>query len=276
MNETPVLNPFDEDEKTGRQPVFWFILGLGGICLFGYLMLIVYLYKPNPQVLISQYFPSPTVTPTRTLIPTSTSLPTTTPDVFLTSVSQMDPVFKDDFSSNRYIWLTHYDNNTVLVEEGRLSLRSNETGKFGISTCASCPLTSNTFYFQGDVLLQKNETKEFGIAFCLQNQSFYTFSIHQGLREFGLYKHSSQGWEILTNNMRSTLIERFPESNTLGVFFDNGEINLYINNVLVYSFSDNKPHKCSRLGFFVNGGKFTMLADNVILYTNLATSSPTP
>lgn len=278
MNKTLIFNPFDEDEKNRRKPVFWFILGLGGLCLFGYLMLIVYLYKPDPQFLISQYLPSPTVASTQTPnpTPTPTTTYTATPDVFLTSISQVDPVFKDDFSSNQYNWLPHYDNNTVLVENGTLSLRSNETKEIGVSTCAACPLTENTFYFQGDVSLQENEPKDYGIAFCLRSQSYYAFSIHQGLRRFGFYKHSSQGWEILTDNMRSTLIERFPKSNTLGVFFDNGKINLYINNMLVYSYLDDKPHKCGKLGFFVNGGKLTMLADNVMVYEIPTTSSPTP
>lgn len=282
MNRTPVLNPFDEDERTGKRPVFWLILGLSVLCLCVFFMIMVYLYKPDPQILVSQYFPSPTVTPTRTSTPTATSSPTPTatftptPDVLLTSVSQMEPAFKEDFSSNQYKWIPRFDSNTVLIEDGVLHLRSEKTGYIGLSTCTSCPLTSDTFYFQGDVSLQETKSETFGLVFCLKNDSYYTFSIRQTQRNFDLYKHSTQGWENIASRERSLMIKKFPEPNTLGVFFDHGEINLYINNVMVYSYKDNEPYKCSRMGFYVNDGEINMLADNVVVFKILVTPSPTP
>ena len=76
MNRTPISNPFDDDEKMGRRPVFWAVLGLGVLCLGGLLMAMFYFYKPDPQAVINQLFPSPTGTATRTSTPTATSSPT--------------------------------------------------------------------------------------------------------------------------------------------------------------------------------------------------------
>jgi hypothetical protein len=283
MNRTPISNPFDEDERLGRRPIFWFVLGLGVLCIFSFFAGAIYLYKPDPQALIDQMFPSPTGTATRTPTATATSSPTptitltATPDIVLTSISEMEPAFKDDFSSNQYKWMPHFNNNKVLVENGLLSLRSNETGYIGIATCSSCPQTGNSFYFQGDVSLQENKNESFGLAFCIQGDySYYTFSINPKVRRYDFFKHSANGWETLVRNESAHAIKGSPDSNTLGVFFDRGEITLYINNMSVYSYTGETPYQCGQFGFFVHGGGFDMLADDVEIYKIPVKLSPSP
>ena len=78
MSRTPILNPFDEDERSGRRPVVWAIFGLGVLCICGLLTSMVYVYKPDPQALINKYFATATPTATNTLTPTLTSTTTST------------------------------------------------------------------------------------------------------------------------------------------------------------------------------------------------------
>ena len=283
MKRTPISNPFDEDERQGRQPVFWSILGLGILCIGSLFTSILFFYKPDPQAIIGQLFPSATGTATRTSTPTATPSPTptmtltATPDLFLTSVSEMNPAYIDDFSSNKYHWEPFFGSNRVQIIDGLLSLRSTRAGYVGIATCTSCLRAGNSFYFQGDVFLQEDKHESFGLAFCIEDSdSFYTFSINTKVRRFTFSKHSSKGWETLVRNRSAPVIARYPNINTLGIHFDRGEIILYINKISVYSFTDEKPYRCSRFGFFVDGGEFDMLADNVEVYKVQAIPSPTP
>src|SRR5262249_52694706 len=114
------------------------VLAVGGFIYF----------KPNPQALIAEYFPSATVTPSHTPIPTATATvtltPTFTPTPNLTATQQaldiastMEPiqstatqlagtwrvVFSDPFDSNKNGWPTgpsddSYANITHTIANG--------------------------------------------------------------------------------------------------------------------------------------------------------------
>jgi hypothetical protein len=261
MSRTPILNPFDEDERSGRRPVVWAIFGLGVLCICGLVTGMVYIYKPDPQIIIAKYFA--TATPTITSTPTQTATPT--PDVLLTAISKADPIFEDMFTSNESHWSAHFSNNTVSISNGLLNLRSGGENYIGIAYCKTCPLTGKTFFYQANVSLRENLPKKFGVAFCIGGiDEYYTFSISQKYERFDFFKHSSLGWQTLARNQYSTAIREYPSPNTLGVFYDKSTIKLYINNILEYSYMDEEPFiNCSRLGFFVDDGGFDLLGDNV-------------
>ncbi len=116
------------------------------------------------------------------------------------------------------------------------------------------------------------------MAFCFQpyGTNYYTFSISQKFGKFDFLKHSSRGWETIVRNKSTILLKEFPNPNILGVFFNNGEVKLYINNNLVYSYKDEEPLTCSRLGFFVDDGEFNMQGDDIMIYKSPAIPTPVP
>jgi hypothetical protein len=239
-------------------------------------------YFPSPTATVtSTITPTPTLTPTRTLRPTQTSTPTATitptPHVLITPPGG-ETVFEERFDSNEQDWYAYFTNNTVLVETGKLTLRSEESDKIGIAYCTDCPSLADPFYFQAEVSTAENTLDPYGLAFCSPGfgSDFYVFQINPRTHLYDLYKHSAQGWKALTVTNSSPAINAAPNSNILGVQFDHGEINLFINNLPMKSYQDDDPFKCRRSGFIVNGGGFDLVVDNVFAYAAGATPAPSP
>ena len=91
-----------------------------------------------------------------------------------------------------------------------------------------------------------------------------------------LWQSAWTGWESLISSKTSPIINSFPVTNTLGVYFDRGEMQLFVNNTLVNSYKDKDPFECRKSGFIVNDGKVDMTADNVFSYNIVSTTTPTP
>jgi len=279
MDEEPITNPFDEDETKGRQTIIWALLGIIVIGC-GFLFAgAFFLFQPDARPLYAQYFPSPTATNTRTptSTPTSTSTPTktftptatvtSTPDYLLTAISQGNLIIEDDFETNDNDWQGFYPNNTVAVKNGSLSLAGNRKGYIGIAYCTFCPPSGNSYYLEAEVTSESNTSTNYGLAFCFDRNysDYYVFQINSTSKWFDLYKHTDADWEGLAYNKYAYAKEDFPSPNKLGVHFDHGTINLYINNSLVYSYVDKKPISCVQYGFFTSSGD-KIFADNLILY----------
>src|ERR1041385_5820433 len=92
MNDNPISNPFDEDDKKSSKSVFdnsaiglpdagdsnrwmlvWISLGILVMCCGLIAGGALIYYRPNAQQLIGQYFPSATTTPSLTPRPTATA-----------------------------------------------------------------------------------------------------------------------------------------------------------------------------------------------------------
>src|SRR5512141_3328742 len=91
MNDTSVSNPFDEDDKANRRMILLVSLGVLVLCCGVFAVGAFLWFKPDPQALIAQYFPSstptesPTPTQTPTPIATVTNTPSPTPNLTATS-----------------------------------------------------------------------------------------------------------------------------------------------------------------------------------------------
>ena len=250
-------------------------------------------FEPDQLSLSDRYFPSatatitststltPTLTPTRTPRPTRTITPTatitTTPHALI-SPAGGETVFEERFDSDEQDWYAYYNNNTVLVEDGKLNLRSELSGNIGIAFCTHCPTLADPFYFQAEVSTVENAIDPYGLAFCSPGfgADFYVFQINPRTHLYDLYKHSSQGWKSLAIRKSSPAINAFPNTNALGIQFDHGQINLFINNIQVNSYQDDEPLKCRKSGFIVNGGGYDMVVDNVFAYAIQPVLTPTP
>jgi len=235
-------------------------------------------FQPDHLSLSDRYFPSPTATLTRT--PTSTSTPTSTPtktptptatvtstpDALLTAISQGSAIIEDNFETNDNDWEGFYPNNTVAIKDGSLSLVANK-GYIGIAYCTFCPPSGNSYYLEAEVTSETNTSTNYGVAFCFDRNysEYYVFQINSTSKWFDLYKHSTSGWEGLAYNKYAKAKEDFPSPNKLGVHFDHGTINLYINNSLVYSYTDKKPIACVQYGLYTNSGE-KIFADSFVIY----------
>jgi hypothetical protein len=281
-----------EDDGSGRK----LILFLLGVFLVGcgLLFALAFLYfQPDALALVDRYFPSatasrtatpkptstatpsPTLTPTRTITPTATT--TLTPHVLITPALD-ETVFNETFASNESKWYGYYNGSQVTVTDGRLILSSEKMGFVAVAFCTNCPNLGELFYYQAEISTVAAAAEFYGLAFCSPGYGpdFYLFQINPALGQYEVYKHSATGWETLITAQYSSSINDFPVTNTLGLYFDHGSMDLFINNTQVNSYEDKNPLECKKSGFYVNNGDFEMIADNLFAYAVKPTPTATP
>ena len=270
------MQPLEEDGS--QRTLVWFLLGIVALGC-GLLFALAFLYfRPDAQTLVDQYFPSatptgtstpkptPTITPSPTLTPTATMTPT--PHVLITP-AQSQTVFNETFASNDGKWYGYYNGSKVAVKDGRLTLRSDERGYIAIALCTNCPGLNDEFYFQAEVSTAADTPEFYGLAFCSAGygDDYYVFQVGPRYKQYELHKHSATGWETLIDSQYAPSLNDFPLSNTLGLYFEHGQMELYINNTNVISYQDTKPLTCRKAGLYVNDGGFDMVVDNIFAYT---------
>lgn len=289
MDNNNNINPFDQDDDPRRRIILLSVSAAAFIgCCVVFLAAFFY-FQPDQLSQVARYFPSatatftrtPTTTPTLTFTPTltptktSTPSPTITPTPHLLLAAPQDvTVLEETFDSNSRGWDPYYSNNTLRVKDGKLLIKSDETGFIGIAICIDCMDYEQTLYLQAELLLDEGTSHQHGLAFCAasKDNEFYTFMINQKNSYYNLYKHRGDEWETLIGNARTDAINKYPASNTLGVYFDQGKMELYINNIQVESYTDDSPFQCSWAGVIIDDGPLNLVADNVFSYT----VKPTP
>ena len=281
-----------EDDANGRTLIL-FLLGVVVVGC-GLLFALAFLYfQPDALALVDRYFPSatasqtatpkptststpsPTLTPTRTITPTATT--TLTPHVLITPALD-ETVFNETFASNESKWYGYYNGSQVTVTDGRLMLSSEQKGYVALALCTNCPDLGDVFYYQTEISTVADAAEFYGLAFCSPGYGadFYVFQINPALSQYEVYKHSATGWATLITAQYSSSLNDFPVTNTLGLYFDQGKMNLFINNTQVNSYEDEDPLDCKKTGFYVNGGDFEMAADNLFAYAVQPTPTTAP
>jgi hypothetical protein len=305
MDESPISNPFDEEEEKNSQPSYysegmnpmdsdtsgrglvWLMLGVAAMGCGLLIAAGLIFFRPDAQALYDQYFPSPTATstptatPTRTITPTPTRSPTPTQSLTptitptphtLITPSHGETIFEETFANNDREWESFYSDSSAVVTDGKLVFRSTSKGVIGAVFCESCPNFHDAFYFQAEVFTVKDTSERYGLAVCSSGQgpNYYVFFINASDSYFSVYRHTTD-WNELTYQ-RSSNINLYPASNTLAVLFNQGKMDFYINNTHVFEYTDENPFTCRKSGFIVNGGLIDVSVDNVFAYN----IKPTP
>jgi len=261
VNESPISNPFDKDEKSGNRPIFWAILGLSAMCCGLTFVAAIIWFKPNAQSLIDQYFPSPTTTssstptqtPTMTLTPTQTATPT--PNWTATLQAQDAQAAAENAAGNWNVILTDTfdsNNNNWLVDpsddEFALTTYQVADGKYRWDTTAhqsfiswvrtdTKPLTD--FYLSVEVnQVEGSNSADYGVIFREDdNSNFYYLGIN-GLGEYALYLYYKE-WDILIDFTHTDLIHP-GESNRVTVIGDGPHFILFINDQYLTEITNEK------------------------------------
>ena len=311
-DNTPVYDdPFAEEDKKTRRRLF--VMGGIGIvfCLLAVLGLPSVLRQSNLPI-VEQYFPPPTFTatrpPTSTSTPSLTNTPSSTPTITFSPTNSATPTLSltptltrtptftstpyafltppdeavlihDTFDSNRLNWSPYLQHSTFEFKDSKMYLRSKDIEYVALALCKGCPLFDKAFYFQAEVAASQRSAPSHGIAFCASYYAdeFYVFQVDPSFKQYSLMKSTVNDWELLIDSTSSKAIKTYPEPNALGVRFEQGKIDLYINGSRVKSYSDINPISCVRIGLFINGGPGSLIADNVFAYKiKIATPTPLP
>lgn len=260
MDEKPITNLFDEDEKAGRQPIVWAMLGIVALGC-GLLFAAAFIYfRPDAKSLYDRYFPSPTATNTRTPIPTSTTTSTPTPNMtatqrvirttstaqaILTTVAEAgnnwDVILVDEFDSNANEWTVgedddEYANLIRTMDNGVYTW--NATAKKGFVSWLPSPVKSTTNFLLTVEGRQTEGTNsaDYGVVFRDDGKgNFYLFGINN--EGFFVSINFDNDWQDLIERTASDAIQ--PDvPNRLSVIANGSHFIFLINNQIVGETTD--------------------------------------
>ncbi len=260
-------NPFDEEEKSGSNPILWVTLGIAAIGCGVIFAAALIFFQPNAKSIYAQYFPSPTLTPSRTptstptFTPTATNTPTPTPNTTATiqvqnaqstvenASTNWKVILADTFDSNKNNWLVKpsdddYALTTYEVVDGKYRWDATARQSF-ISWVRIEKKLLTDFYLSVDVQQQADtpDTADYGVIFREDdNSNFYYFGINdQG--EYVLYLFFEE-WDTLINWTQTDLI-RPGEINRLTVMGEGSHFTFFINDQYLTEITDEKIAKGS-------------------------------
>lgn len=269
MNETPISNPFDEDQKTGRRPIIWAMLGLIAMCCGVSFVAAIYYFQPDAKSLMDQYFPSSTPPPSSTPMPTATDIPTPTPNwtataqvqnaqtTFENAASNWEIIIADTFDNNDNNWLAEssddeyaFTNYEIVDGKYRWDTTAHQ-GFIGWARSDTDPLTD--FYLSVDVRqVEGPDTADYGILFREdENSNFYYFAVsEQG--EYALYIFLEE-WDTLIEWTETNLI--IPgESNRITIIGEGSRFTFFINDQYLTEFIDDQiPEGLTALAVELSG-----------------------
>jgi len=255
-----IVNPFDNEEKTGNRTVVWITLGIAAMCCGVLFVGALFYFQPNAKSLYGQYFPSPTLTPsntptsTPTFTPTATNTPTPTPNMTATAQIQnvqatvesaatnWKVVIADTFDSNKNKWHTKpldddYALTTYEISDGKY-IWSATAHKAFIGWVPAGTKSVDDFYLSTDVKQSSGpDSADYGVIFRQDADSnFYYFGINeQGQYVLYLYKND---WSTLIDLTQSDLIQP-GESKQITIIGEGSHFTFFINDQYLTEFTDD-------------------------------------
>jgi hypothetical protein len=245
------------DQPKTVQPSFRWATQLAGGCLiFLFLMFFV--------AAIFVFWPSQSV---RNLNPTPTTAVTQVPQILVRQPVDKGSVIREDFSSNKREWSLYYPNGKLEIINGNLILQSNAEQNFVIGRSQELDFLEQPYYIQADFSTDVDNGYAYGLIFGISDtmETYYMFEVAPKTGYFRLLKYNTGKWDELVSFTQS-VVKPFPEANTLSVYFDAGEIELYINGGLVSGFTDSNYYRSTGVGVFTSNTGYRLIVDNFFAY----------
>lgn len=266
--------PIGEKPAAGARKFNWKVLGLGcgaiGIIALLCVSLGAVLWLNDNRIpFLANNIETSTALPTATptIISTVPPTPITGPHILVHAPEDDVEVLQDSFGDNSNGWKSYYQGRIASVVDGHIRVVSYDRGYVNVATCSRCGTFVENFYLQGDLVLSEFEPISYGLAFCInENNNYYVYTINHNSFEYALFKLIDDEWFTLIEETFSEEISGHPNTNTLSVYFENGNMELFINGVLVDSYRDPDPLSRGEIGFIVNGAGAELFADNLLAY----------
>jgi len=202
-------------------------------------------------------------TPTATVVPT--------PEILAHRPGDYGAVRFVDFTYGLNDWRLYYSKGKVEAVDGKLVLQSNADGYVAIAGNQNLILPGGKYYIQADLITDIDTDQAYGLVFGLDNHlaNYYLFEVVPRIGMFRLLKHTQAKWsELVPFSPSHGTIKSYPEVNTLSVYFNNGEIGLFINGKSMASYSDKEPFQFVGVGGFVDNFGFRLIMDNFFAYND--------
>ena len=248
----------DQKSPTTRSSFRLFTNLAGGCLFFLFLILGAAMFALNPI----QYIRDKSATPT----PIITQIPRILahePD----DKTKVINVIKEDFSSNKREWGLFYPNGKLEIINGKLILQSNLEQRYVIGRSREFDFLNEKYYVQADFTTDVDNGYSYGLVFGISDSlgTYYMFEVVPRTGYFRLLKYNNGKWDELVP-LTYSVLKPYSEENTLSIYFDAGDIELFINGNLVSSFSDNNFFQSKGIGVFVQSTGYRLIVDNFFAY----------
>jgi len=193
---------------------------------------------------------------------------------------QGEPLLVEQFSDNARGWVGLYPGSDAVVQGGNLYLKGSQPGLAAAVYCSGiCGPFQVSYYYQAQLVEEVASDQGFGLIFGLDpgQDSYYNFMIRPYNGDFALLKRVNRTWTTLLTWTQAAAIQAFPQPNTLGVSFQSGQIDLYVNGTKVGFYSDGNPYNAGRVGFYVDKDNIGLFARSVaVFFQEPPAVTPTP
>jgi hypothetical protein len=236
----------------------WLTILTGGYLLFLYAALCIVAFIFNNGWLISA----------SDNIPTRTATAIPTPHILIHRPAENTEVKHEDFSVNNPNWELNYPVGKLEVINGKLILQSNAFGYSVVGENQQLIPTGQKYYVQADFSTDIDTDKSYGLVFGLNHSTgtFYVFEVWPQTRVFRFFKYTAGYWNELIPFSRGN-IRPYPEVNTLSVYFNMGNIQLYINGDLASTYLDDSPFQFTGVGVFTSNMGYRVIMDDLFIYS---------
>ena len=266
MDDIPISNPYDEEDRSSRRTILWLSLGVAAMCCGVFAAAGLFWLKPDPQALIAQYFPSATATasstPTRTPTPLPTATATSTPTPNLTAtaevvqatesalafeatatgiVEEWRVVLADTFDSNKNKWTNKSTDDEFAavdyqVTDGRYVWTATAKQSY-IGWVRANTKALSDFYLSVEVRqVSGPDTADYGVLFREDEQgNFYYFGMNNQGR-FILYEYKGE-WSTLLDITVTDLVQP-GEVNRITVIAEGAQFTFFVNDQYLATFTD--------------------------------------
>lgn len=253
----------------------WITFLAGGILIVFYMSFCAVILS------ISNNRDIPVFNPTTRDVVTSTVQVVVTPQI-LFDIPQDQKFNFENFTSNYRGWNLYFRAGKVEIINGKMVVQSYIEEPAIVSN-QNFIKTSDTYYLQADLIADKiTINQEYGLVFGLNGieNTLYLFEINPEENLFRLFKHTIEtnfqisnshkptkhDWIILIDYTRANM-NQYPKENILGVHFDKGIIQLFINGIQVANHIDKQPLQFSGVGVYISNTGYRLIVDNFFAYT---------
>lgn len=198
-----------------------------------------------------------------TNLPSRTPTPQIPSDLRVSTENIIDEKFDDDENN----WArSNNQNTTVVVQDGKLSVKSNFNNSFTYAVCTVCTFIKEPYYLQADFVVDTPANEYFGIIFNLDHtrSNFFIIEINTEAQSYYIYHRSNVGWSRRLSGGTSQ-IKAYPNSNTIGIYATTDLVEIYINDQFIDSYTQTgKKFHEGFVGFFVSNAGFELSVDNLL------------
>lgn len=245
----------DQQPRNTKPGFRWFTKLAGGCLVLLFLMLGATAIIVRPL----EYIRNKSVTPT--------VVPTQAPQILVHQPLDKSGVIKEEFSSNEREWSLYYPYGKVEIINGKLILQSNMEQRYVIGRSRDFDFLNERYYIQADFSTDVDQAYSYGLVFGISDSlgTYYMFEVAPKTEYFRLLKFNNGKWDELVP-FTNSILKPYSEANTLSVYFDEGDMELFINGDLVSSVSDNNFFRSTGVGVFVQSNGYRLIVDNFFGY----------